>query len=366
LSDAQREQGWLSRFNPFYLGATVLILLLILFNVIDSTDRINQQLQGWVAAQLTDEFIKLLRGIADVAYSDTQQSGILLPPDKKREWEQRLEQRARWEGWLYFYIVRDGNIVAHFVHPKAEGITLRTDHHLRDPLEWHWTSLPNRILVLTVLQTTQPQSTDPPAQWLHESRYLAIGILAAEPQVANLLQILYAVLFVGIGSGVILLVSRYLSRRFWPPQSWVSVGQPPAETPVPVSPQPVEPAPLRTPEAVGTDPNAKLVQTKGGTLKIYLDRRAVEVRGELKSLTPKEHKLLCLLASEPGRIYSDREIIDTCWETDNPDSPPTSKDVKQQIFFLRKKLGDDAESPLFVYNERGLGYKLLTENSTQI
>jgi DNA-binding winged helix-turn-helix (wHTH) protein len=66
------------------------------------------------------------------------------------------------------------------------------------------------------------------------------------------------------------------------------------------------------------------------------------------------------LASQPGRIFTEEEIIKSVWPEENADSPPTSKDVKQQIFFLRQKLGDNGESPIFIGTERGQGYRLLT------
>ncbi|MBC7170616.1 winged helix-turn-helix transcriptional regulator [Candidatus Bipolaricaulota bacterium] len=64
-------------------------------------------------------------------------------------------------------------------------------------------------------------------------------------------------------------------------------------------------------------------------------RKTATLDGVPLSLSPKLFALLSLLVSEPGRVFSDREILAAVW----PDSRyANAKDVKQHVYLLRKKL----------------------------
>ncbi|MGR9046413.1 MAG: winged helix-turn-helix domain-containing protein [Gammaproteobacteria bacterium] len=83
--------------------------------------------------------------------------------------------------------------------------------------------------------------------------------------------------------------------------------------------------------------------------------RLVFIENKPVHLTPKEYSLFCLLASEPGRVYSNKEIIEQIWNSDNQ---ATAKDVQQYVYHLRKKLEKDPSQPCFLHNVPGYGYKL--------
>jgi len=156
-----------------------------------------------------------------------------------------------------------------------------------------------------------------------------------------------ALLTIGVGFAIVLTVSLaaglYLIRTR------------PREThspPAPDSGRPGEPAqPTESMETnhddwirIGTlqiDPRGK---------EVYVDDRAVE-------LTPTEYDLVRLLASEPGRVFSNREILEEVWTSGNA-TAPTSKDVKQYVYLLRQKLERDASYPELIVTVRGFGYKL--------
>jgi len=92
-----------------------------------------------------------------------------------------------------------------------------------------------------------------------------------------------------------------------------------------------------------------------GELVIDEGGKWVEVRGERVELSPKEFELLSLLASEPGRVFSNQEILAHVW----PESPlATAQDVKQYIYFLRQKLEKNPKRPELILTVRGFGYKL--------
>jgi len=90
---------------------------------------------------------------------------------------------------------------------------------------------------------------------------------------------------------------------------------------------------------------------------IHIDDRSktVTVGESYLSLSPKEYKLLKLLASEPGRVFSSDEIIAHLW----PDSDrAAANDVKQYIHLLRSKLYRSADIGDPIENIKGFGYRL--------
>jgi len=96
-----------------------------------------------------------------------------------------------------------------------------------------------------------------------------------------------------------------------------------------------------------------------GRLNLVIDdlRKEVRVDGRTVSLSPKEFQLLKLLASSPGRVFTNREILEELW-------PPTSvsyatgQDVQKYVYLLRKKLEVDPKRPKLILTARGFGYRL--------
>lgn len=94
-----------------------------------------------------------------------------------------------------------------------------------------------------------------------------------------------------------------------------------------------------------------------GERSLVVDNAAKRVflNGAEVKLSPKEYELLKLLASEPGRVFSNEEILQAVWAGRQW---ATAQDVKQYIYFVRKKLEADPENPKFIITVRGFGYKL--------
>jgi two-component system response regulator RegX3 len=97
------------------------------------------------------------------------------------------------------------------------------------------------------------------------------------------------------------------------------------------------------------------VQTVGG-LRIDVARHRVEVDGEPARLTPSEFKLLVLLASEPERVFSRRQIMEHLWETQYV-GDERACDV--HVSNLRRKIERDPAHPKRVVTVREFGYKLV-------
>jgi DNA-binding response OmpR family regulator len=92
-----------------------------------------------------------------------------------------------------------------------------------------------------------------------------------------------------------------------------------------------------------------------GALHVDDRTKVVRLRGKEVQLSPKEYELLQLLACEPGRVFSDAEIIAHLWPTGGH---ATANDVKQYIHLLRSKIEEDPQHPRRIQTVKGFGYKL--------
>jgi DNA-binding response OmpR family regulator len=93
-----------------------------------------------------------------------------------------------------------------------------------------------------------------------------------------------------------------------------------------------------------------------GAISIDERTKSVTIHGESVSLSPKEFHLLALLARDLGRVYTNEEIIAELWGSD---SRATGADVKQSVYQLRSKIEPDPQSPQWIQNVKGFGYKLV-------
>lgn len=84
-------------------------------------------------------------------------------------------------------------------------------------------------------------------------------------------------------------------------------------------------------------------------------KKCVFLNGEEIVLTPREHRLLSLLAEEPGRVFSSEEVVDAVWSCKKRAG---AADVQQYIHRLRKKLEPDPHNPLWIVTVPGFGYRL--------
>ena len=93
-----------------------------------------------------------------------------------------------------------------------------------------------------------------------------------------------------------------------------------------------------------------------GNLELDPYRHQVLVDGELRHLTQSEFKLLALLASQPERAFSRRELMQHLWD---------SRYVGDQracdihVSNLRRKVERDYSRPERIVTVRGVGYKLV-------
>ncbi len=89
----------------------------------------------------------------------------------------------------------------------------------------------------------------------------------------------------------------------------------------------------------------------GYPISLDRDRYEVRVYGELVELTTTEFKILSLLISRPGWVFSREVILDELWGTEKF---VTDRTVDVHIRHLRKKIKKAASH---IKNIRGVGYK---------
>ena len=94
-----------------------------------------------------------------------------------------------------------------------------------------------------------------------------------------------------------------------------------------------------------------------GDLEILPDAGEVRRGGELVHLTRTEFRLLCELASSPGRVFSRELLLERVWGYDYFGD---GRLVDVHVRRLRTKVEADPARPRHVVTVRGLGYKLQT------
>ena len=100
-----------------------------------------------------------------------------------------------------------------------------------------------------------------------------------------------------------------------------------------------------------TDPDPFVL----GDLAIHYDRRTASVAGMQVALTATEYELLRVLSLNAGRVTTFDALIRQVWDTRAYANP---KLVRAFIKKLRLKLGDDARKPVYIFNVRGIGYRM--------
>ena len=97
-----------------------------------------------------------------------------------------------------------------------------------------------------------------------------------------------------------------------------------------------------------------------GPLKLSIKQRRVQCWDKEKRLTPKEAKLLQVLANRAGSIVSRKYLIKQVWETDYLGDTRT---LDVHISWLRRAIEKDPLDPRLLKTVRGKGYRLDVSNT---
>ncbi len=101
-----------------------------------------------------------------------------------------------------------------------------------------------------------------------------------------------------------------------------------------------------------------------GELELDVSRHSATLEGKPLALTRSEFRLVTLLASESGRVFTRDELVQQLWQSDR-DGDRRAIDVHMSN--LRRKLEDDPRNPRRLQTVRGVGYRLIEgETATDV
>ncbi len=92
-----------------------------------------------------------------------------------------------------------------------------------------------------------------------------------------------------------------------------------------------------------------------GDLTIDYPTHRVTVSGSPVTLTPVEFDLLAALSMEAGRVVPHDRLLRRVW---SPGKPGNLRALRTLLKQLRRKLGDDAKNPTYIFAEPRVGYRM--------
>lgn len=91
-----------------------------------------------------------------------------------------------------------------------------------------------------------------------------------------------------------------------------------------------------------------------GGVSVDLSRRLVTRHAQPVHLTPLEYQLLSVLLSQPGKVLTQRSLLQNIW---GPTYVDSSHYLRVYVGHLRQKLEDDPAQPKHFLTETGVGYR---------
>ena len=92
-----------------------------------------------------------------------------------------------------------------------------------------------------------------------------------------------------------------------------------------------------------------------GDLTINYDERRVSVAGRPVQLTAIEYRTLAELSVNAGRVLTYEHLLRRVWRLD---TDADVRPIRTVVSSLRRKLGDDAENPTYIFTELRVGYRM--------
>jgi two-component system KDP operon response regulator KdpE len=98
-----------------------------------------------------------------------------------------------------------------------------------------------------------------------------------------------------------------------------------------------------------------LARFEVGGLVVDLAKRSARGNGVRASLSPKEFLLLSILAANPDRVVTNRQISTAVW---GPKHGKDKQALRVLVSQLRSKMEKNAADPKMIVTEQGIGYRL--------
>ena len=93
-----------------------------------------------------------------------------------------------------------------------------------------------------------------------------------------------------------------------------------------------------------------------------LTSASATLAGRDAGLTSTEYEVLRLLSQCPGRLLTNAQLLDSVWGETGAEGTARLRTIIKK---LRRKLGDDAGNPTWIFSERGVGYRLAGPKESQ-
>ncbi len=95
-----------------------------------------------------------------------------------------------------------------------------------------------------------------------------------------------------------------------------------------------------------------------GSVEVDLEKRLVKLEGNEVHLTPNEYKLLQVFIRYPGKVLTQRQLLNEVWGPNNTDQ---AQYLRVYMAQLRRKLERDPARPKHLHTEPGVGYRLVVD-----
>lgn len=92
-----------------------------------------------------------------------------------------------------------------------------------------------------------------------------------------------------------------------------------------------------------------------GKLNMDLSKRVTSIGGRRIKLTPTEYELLKLLATNAGKVVTQKQLLAHIWNTQSIEN---TQYLRVYVSQLRKKIELDPSNPRYLVTEPGVGYRL--------
>ena len=93
-----------------------------------------------------------------------------------------------------------------------------------------------------------------------------------------------------------------------------------------------------------------------GQITVDLAAHHIARNGETVHLTPTEFRLLALLLNNPGKVLTQRQLLNHVW---GPNAVEHSHYLRIYMGHLRQKLEQDPARPAHLLTETGIGYRFM-------
>lgn len=100
-----------------------------------------------------------------------------------------------------------------------------------------------------------------------------------------------------------------------------------------------------------------------GELKLFTESFELYKRDKKLELNPKEFKIVQLLISNLGKVFTKKQIYEEVWEEMYIGD---SNNIMVHLSHIREKMEDDPKNPIYIKTIRGIGYKIERINVNEI